>query len=114
MLIIFFVSDKQSYIKEFLELNVGGGYTLFDARENCALFHAILYLVALDYVLRRGFEDDLGCLYHSSEAFRLINNQIRSGKIEDSTIAAVAMISTKEVRLSFHSHHASLTGINVI
>ncbi|KAM0452511.1 hypothetical protein ACHAPV_009546 [Trichoderma viride] len=87
---------KQSYVKEFLELNVGGGYTLFDARENCALFHAILYLVALDYVLRRGFEDDLGCLYHSSEAFRLINNQIRSGKIEDSTIAAVAMISTKE------------------
>ncbi|KAL7917077.1 hypothetical protein ACQKWADRAFT_307679 [Trichoderma austrokoningii] len=87
---------KQSYVKEFLELNVGGGYTLFDARENCALFHAILYLVALDYVLRRGFEDDLGCLYHSSEAFRLINDQIRSGKIEDSTVAAVAMISTKE------------------
>ncbi|KAM0257752.1 hypothetical protein ACHAQJ_004203 [Trichoderma viride] len=87
---------KQSYVKDFLEINIGGGYCLFDVRENCALFHAILYLVALDYTLRRGFEDDLGCLYHSSEAFRLINEQIRSGNIKDSTIAAVALMSTKE------------------
>ncbi|KAL7892237.1 hypothetical protein HDV63DRAFT_398658 [Trichoderma sp. SZMC 28014] len=87
---------QQNYIKELLELNAGGGYNLFDARENGALFHAILYLVSLDYILRRGFQDYMGCLYHSSEAFRLINNQIRSGKIEDSTIAAVAIISTKE------------------
>ncbi|KAL7948157.1 hypothetical protein V8C42DRAFT_316828 [Trichoderma barbatum] len=87
---------KQSYVKDFLDLNVGGGYCLFDARKHCALFHSILYLVALDFNLRRGFTDDLGCLYHSSEAFRLINEQIRNGIIEDATLAAVALIAAKE------------------
>ncbi|KAL7784321.1 hypothetical protein V8C37DRAFT_396122 [Trichoderma ceciliae] len=87
---------KQSYAKDVLHLNVGGGYCLFDARENRALFHAILYLVALDYNLRRGSKNGLGCLYHSSEAFRLINEQIRNGCIEDATVAAVALIATKE------------------
>ncbi|RFU82161.1 fungal specific transcription factor domain-containing [Trichoderma arundinaceum] len=87
---------KQSYHRDVLDLNVGGGYCLFDAREHRSLFHAILYLVALDFNLRRGFTDDLGCLYHSSEAFRLINEQIREGIIEDATIAAVALIALKE------------------
>ncbi|OTA01465.1 hypothetical protein A9Z42_0017600 [Trichoderma parareesei] len=88
--------DKQSYSKDFLDLNVGGGYCLFDAREHRALFHSILYLVALDFNLRRGFTDDIGCLYHSSEAFRLINAQIRNDIIEDATIAAVALVAAKE------------------
>ncbi|KAK1255648.1 hypothetical protein MKX07_007907 [Trichoderma sp. CBMAI-0711] len=87
---------KQSYSKDFLDLNVGGGYCLFDAREHRALFHSILYLVALDFNLRRGFTDDIGCLYHSSEAFRLINAQIRNDIIEDATIAAVALVAAKE------------------
>ncbi|KAL6857329.1 hypothetical protein J3F83DRAFT_751282 [Trichoderma novae-zelandiae] len=87
---------KQSYSRDFLDLNVGGGYCLFDAREHRALFHSILYLVALDFNLRRGFRDDLGCLYHSSEAFRLINEQIQNGVIEDATVAAVALIAAKE------------------
>ncbi|KAL7953657.1 hypothetical protein V8C34DRAFT_296464 [Trichoderma compactum] len=87
---------KQSYSKDFLSLNVGGGYCLFDAREHRALFHSILYLVALDFNLRRGFSDAFGCLYHSSEAFRLINEQIQSATFEDATIAAVALIGAKE------------------
>ncbi|EGR49902.1 uncharacterized protein TRIREDRAFT_105847, partial [Trichoderma reesei QM6a] len=87
---------KQSYSKDFLDLNVGGGYCLFDAREHRALFHSILYLVALDFNLRRGFTDDIGCLYHSSEAFRLINEKIRNDIIEDATIAAVALVAAKE------------------
>lgn len=89
--------DKQSYSKDFLDLNVGGGYCLFDAREHRALFHSILYLVALDFNLRRGFSDAFGCLYHSSEAFRLINERIQSANFEDATIAAVALIGAKEV-----------------
>ncbi|UKZ74524.1 hypothetical protein TrVFT333_002194 [Trichoderma virens FT-333] len=87
---------KQSYSKDFLDLNIGGGYCLFDARKHRALFHSILYLVALDYNLRRGFSDTFGCLYHSSEAFRLINEQIRNGMIGEATIAAVALIAAKE------------------
>ncbi|KAL6819905.1 hypothetical protein V8C40DRAFT_251938 [Trichoderma camerunense] len=87
---------KQSYSKDFLDLNVGGGYCLFDAREHRALFHSILYLVALDFNLRRGFSDTFGCLYHSSEAFRLINDRIQSANFEDATIAAVALIGAKE------------------
>ncbi|KAL7813331.1 hypothetical protein V8C26DRAFT_405590 [Trichoderma gracile] len=87
---------KQSYSRDFLDLNIGGGYCLFDAREHRALFHSILYLVALDFNLRRGFTDDIGCLYHSSEAFRLINEKIRNDIIEDATIAAVALVAAKE------------------
>lgn len=71
---------------------------MFDAREHRALFHSILYLVALDFNLRRGFSDTFGCLYHSSEAFRLINDRIQSANFEDATIAAVALIGAKEVR----------------
>ncbi|KAL7816071.1 hypothetical protein V8C44DRAFT_348299 [Trichoderma aethiopicum] len=87
---------KQSYSRDSLDLNVGGGYCLFDAREHRALFHSILYLVALDFNLRRGFTDTLGCLYHSSEAFRLINEKIRDDMIEDATMAAIALVAIKE------------------
>ncbi|TFA97880.1 hypothetical protein CCMA1212_010392 [Trichoderma ghanense] len=92
---------KQSYSRDFLDLNVGGGYCLFDAREHRALFHSILYLVALDFNLRRGFTDDIGCLYHSTEAFRLINEKIRNDIIEDATIAAVALVAAKEALSPF-------------
>ncbi|KAL6874464.1 hypothetical protein HDV57DRAFT_229950 [Trichoderma longibrachiatum] len=87
---------KQSYSRDSLHLNVGGGYCLFDAREHHALFHSILYLVALDFNLRRGFTDTIGCLYHSSEAFRLINEKIRDDIIEDATMAAIALVAIKE------------------
>lgn len=100
------VVDKQSYSRDFLDLNVGGGYCLFDAREHQALFHAILYLVALDFNLRRGFNDDMGCLYHSAEAFRLINEQIRKGIYEDATVAAVALVAAKEVCHCSPIHHS--------
>ncbi|KAL7928560.1 hypothetical protein V8C35DRAFT_317859 [Trichoderma chlorosporum] len=104
---------KQSYSQDFLDLNVGGGYCLFDVRQHRALFHSILYLVALDYNLRRGYKDTFGCLFHSSEAFRLINEHIRNGVMDDTTIAAVALIAAKE-NLSgmFHVSYMHMQGLN--
>lgn len=64
-----------------------------------ALFHSILYLVALHYDLKHGLTDSLVCLYHGGEAFRIINERLCdvNGLFNDMTIGAVAMLVNKEV-----------------
>ena len=66
-----------------------------------ALFHSILYLVALNYDLKSGVQDSLVCLFHGAEAFRLINERIAdfNGVYNDQTMGAVAMLVNKEVSL---------------
>lgn len=63
-----------------------------------ALFHSILHLVALHSNLKSGLQDSPACLYHGSEAFRVINERLGdpSGTYSDATIAAVAMLVNKE------------------
>ena len=62
-----------------------------------ALFHSILYLVALHSDLKYGLIDSPVCLYHGSKAFGLINERLASGVVfSDATIAAVAMLVNKE------------------
>lgn len=78
---------------------LGLGHCMDVAVSDLALFHAVLYLVALDYNLKRGETDDLGCLYHNVEACRLISQRIQQGIFTDTTIAAIAIIATKEVSL---------------
>ncbi len=63
-----------------------------------ALFHSILYLVALHRDLWYGLVDSPECLYHGSEAFRIINERLQNNfAFDDVTIAAVAMLVNKEV-----------------
>jgi hypothetical protein len=68
-----------------------------------ALFHSILYLVALHYNLKHGVADSVECVYHGSEAFRIVNQRLveESDGFSDTTIAAVAMLSNKEVSFQF-------------
>ncbi|KAE8449819.1 hypothetical protein EG329_007296 [Mollisiaceae sp. DMI_Dod_QoI] len=62
-----------------------------------ALFHSILYLVALHRDLWYGLVDSPECLYHGSEAFRIINERLENNFVfDDVTIAAVAMLVNKE------------------
>ncbi|KAE9375227.1 hypothetical protein N431DRAFT_555700 [Stipitochalara longipes BDJ] len=63
-----------------------------------ALFHSILYLVALHFDLRYGVQDSAVCLYHGGEAFRIINERLAdvNGVFSDQTIGAVAMLVNKE------------------
>ena len=68
------------------------------ARSDPALLHSILYLVALHHDLQLGISDSVECLYHGGEAFRVINQRLQDGVFCDMTIAAVAMLVTKEVR----------------
>jgi hypothetical protein len=71
------------------------------ARTDPALLHSILHLVALHYNLKRGVSDSPESLYHGGEAFRLISQRLQDGIFSDMTIAAVAMLVTKEVGFSF-------------
>lgn len=72
------------------------------ARTDPALLHSILYLVALHHDLQLGVSDSYESLYHGGEAFRVINQRLQDGVFSDMTIAAVAMLVTKEVRSSIH------------
>ena len=65
-----------------------------------ALFHSILYLVALHFDLKYGLKDSPATLYHGGEAFRMINERLGNAEagFSDMTIAAVAMLVNKEVR----------------
>jgi len=67
-----------------------------------ALFHSILYLVALHFDLSYGVQDSAVCLYHGGEAFRVINERLADidGVLSDQTIGAVAMLVNKEVKTS--------------
>jgi uncharacterized protein YqfB (UPF0267 family) len=67
------------------------------ARTDPALLHSILYLVALHHDLLLGISDSPEALFHGGEAFRVINKRIQDRMFCDMTIAAVAMLVTKEV-----------------
>jgi hypothetical protein len=68
-------------------------------KTDTALFHSILYLVALHYDLKYGQQDSPSSLYHGGEAFRIINERLTdvNGVFSDQTIGAVAMLVNKEV-----------------
>ncbi|KAK8143264.1 hypothetical protein G3M48_007491 [Beauveria asiatica] len=76
--------------------NIGGSECLTCARTNPALFHSILYVVSLFYNLTENPKDKSGSLFHAIEAFRAINDQLEKGTFADTTIAAVALLATKE------------------
>lgn len=84
-----------------IAVNSEGNFFSF-VKTDPTLFHSILYLVAAHYNLKYGLLDSLECLYHGSEAFRLINQRLddNEGGFSDMTLAAVAMLSNKEVRLT--------------
>ncbi|KAL7785903.1 hypothetical protein V8C37DRAFT_393128 [Trichoderma ceciliae] len=65
-------------------------------REELALFHAVLYLVALDHNMKYGLADSPGSLYHGREAFRLINEGLQEGVLRDTLIAAVSLVVSRE------------------
>lgn len=70
------------------------------ARTDPALLHSILYLVALHRGLKIGITDSSEALYHGGEAFRVINQRLQDGIFTDMTIAAVAILVTKEASSS--------------
>lgn len=82
-------------------VNAEGNF-LFYVKTDPALFHSILYLVALHYDLRYGQQDSPSSLYHGGEAFRIINERLAdpNSVFSDQTIGAVAMLVTKEASQS--------------
>jgi hypothetical protein len=70
------------------------------ARTDPAVLPSILYLLALHHDLKLGLSDSPESLYHGSEAFMLINQRLEERFFSDMTIAAVALLVTKEVRIS--------------
>jgi hypothetical protein len=91
-------TDNTSYSMNSVAINAEGDF-FGHAKTDPALLHAILYLVALHYDLKYGISDSPECLYHGGEAFRMINRRLGSKDAEfsDMTIAAVAMLVTREV-----------------
>jgi hypothetical protein len=78
-------------------INAEGDFFSY-VKTDLALFHSILYLVALHYDLRYGQGDSPVCLYHGGEAFRVINERLAdvNGVFSDQTIGAAAMLVNKE------------------
>lgn len=60
-------------------------------------FHALLYLVAFDYALQGGATNEELALYQANKAYKLVSRCICDKNFSDATIAAVALIATKEV-----------------
>ena len=77
-------------------INSDGDF-FFHARTDPALLHSVLYLVALHHDLALGISDSSEALYHGGEALRVIKGRLEEGIFSDMTIAAVAMLVTKEV-----------------
>jgi len=92
--------DNTAYFMNSIAINAEGNFFSF-VKTDPALFHSILYLVALHYNLKRGLLDSPECLYHGSEAFKLINRRLDGphATFSDMTLAAVAMLANKEVSL---------------
>ncbi|KAL2071175.1 hypothetical protein VTL71DRAFT_12410 [Oculimacula yallundae] len=88
------VHYNTAYTMNSLAINAEGDF-FSHIKTDPALFHSILYLVALHLDLKYGLADSPAGLYHGSEAFRLINERLRepSGVFSDVTIAAVAMLN---------------------
>ncbi|KAH7351275.1 fungal-specific transcription factor domain-containing protein [Rhexocercosporidium sp. MPI-PUGE-AT-0058] len=91
------VHYNTEYTMNSVAINAEGDF-FHHVKKDPALFHSILYLVALHSDLKYGLVDSPACLYHGSQAFRLINERLRdcSGTFSDVTIAAVAMLVNKE------------------
>ena len=77
------------------------------AKTDPAVLHSILYLVALHYNLKRGVSESSETLHHGSEAFKIINERLEEENFSDTTIAAVAMLVTKEVKFQTSSINSS-------
>ncbi|KAH7399808.1 fungal-specific transcription factor domain-containing protein [Cadophora sp. MPI-SDFR-AT-0126] len=86
-----------AYNMNSLAINAEGDFFSYVKRDP-ALFHSILYLVALHSNLKYGATDSAVSLYHGSETFRVISERLRSSNVvfSDATIAAVAMLANKE------------------
>ncbi|KAG4431745.1 hypothetical protein IFR05_012779 [Cadophora sp. M221] len=86
-----------AYTMNSIAINAEGDFFSY-IKTDPTLFHSILYLVALHSDLKSGLQDSPACLYHGSEAFRVINERLgdSSGVFSDATIAAVAMLVNKE------------------
>ena len=99
-----FQPDNTSYSMNSVAINAEGDF-FKHAKTDPALLHAILYLVALHYDLKYGILDSPESLYHGGEAFRMINERLShvDAEFSDMTIAAVAMLVTKEVFI-FSTH----------
>jgi hypothetical protein len=72
-------------------------HCLSNAIADSALLHAILYIVATEYDLKRGESDSALSIHHGGEAVRAINMQLNNGVLADTTVAAVAILATREV-----------------
>lgn len=67
------------------------------ARADEAILHSVLFLVALHRDLKRGISGSQDSLHHGGEAFRIINERLQANEgFSDATIAAVAMLASKE------------------
>ncbi|KAK1246316.1 hypothetical protein MKX08_000118 [Trichoderma sp. CBMAI-0020] len=86
---------QKHYAVNCIALNLSPDCWYF-VREELALFHAVLYLVSLDYNMKYGLIDSPGSLFHGREAFRLINEAIKDNAIRDTLIAAVSLVITRE------------------
>jgi hypothetical protein len=74
--------------------------TIFStAAADAALFHSLLYLVALHFDVKRGMSESQESLHHGGKALSIINERLGSSKhdISDSTISSVALLVNKEV-----------------
>jgi hypothetical protein len=89
-------TDHHSYSMNSIAINPDGDF-FYHARTDSALLHSVLYLVALYHDLILGRVDSPECLYHGGRAFEIINHRLKEGVFSDMTIAAVAMLVTKEV-----------------
>ncbi|KAH7116388.1 hypothetical protein EDB81DRAFT_701995 [Dactylonectria macrodidyma] len=85
----------QAYSMNIVALNFQE-HCLSNAIANSALLHAILYIVATDYDLKRGESDSALSIHHGGEAVRAINMQLNNGVLADTTVAAVAILATRE------------------
>lgn len=68
----------------------------FQAASDPAMLHAILYIVATEYDLRRGLPNSNLSSQHAIKAIQSINKKIESGIVTDSTAAAVSLLATRE------------------
>ena len=93
-----FLADGSIYRMNSVAVNAEGNFFSF-VKEDPALFHSILYLVALHFDLRYELGESPVCLYHGGEAFRIINERLADSNavFSDQTIGAVAMLVNKEV-----------------
>ncbi|KAK5996199.1 hypothetical protein PT974_04628 [Cladobotryum mycophilum] len=88
---------------------------LFYSAVDLALFHSVLYMIAAERDLRTGTSDSAASLHHGGEAFRLINQHLQDGALHDTTIAAIAIIATREnLNGRFDLSDVHMTGLELM